>query len=71
MRASDAERDQAVEALAGHAADGRLDLAELEERVAAALHARTQDELARLDGRPAGSASPSGGGGRTCGPTWR
>ncbi len=48
MRASDAERDGAVEALRGHAADGRLDLAELEERVAAALHARTQDELTRL-----------------------
>jgi len=48
MRASDAERDDAVEVLRGHAADGRLDLAELEERVAAALHARTQDELTRL-----------------------
>ena len=48
MRASDTERDEVVEDLRGHAADGRLDLAELEERVAAALHARTQDELARL-----------------------
>ena len=48
MRASDAERDHAVEALRGHAADGRLDLAELEERVATALEARTQGELAEL-----------------------
>ena len=48
VRASDAERDHAVEALRGHAADGRLDLAELEERVAAALEARTQGELTEL-----------------------
>ena len=48
MRASDAERDAVVDALRGHAAEGRLDLAELEQRVAWALEARTHDELGRL-----------------------
>jgi hypothetical protein len=48
VRASDAERDGVVEALRRHAADGRLDLAELEQRVASALAARTREELERL-----------------------
>jgi len=48
MRASDAERDAVVDALRRHAAEGRLDLAELEQRVAWALEARTHDELGRL-----------------------
>ena len=48
MRASDSERDGVVEALRGHAAEGRLDLAELEQRVASALRARTREELERL-----------------------
>jgi hypothetical protein len=45
MRASDAERDGVVEALRRHAADGRLEVAELEERIASALGARTREEL--------------------------
>ena len=48
MRASDAERDGVVTMLREHAADGRLELAELEQRVAAALAARTQEELEPL-----------------------
>lgn len=60
IRASDAERDQLVELLQRHFADGRLTQAELEERVGAALAARTRDELHTLttdlpgaDARPA------------------
>lgn len=45
MRASDAERDSVIEALRRHAADGRLEVAELEERIASALGARTREEL--------------------------
>jgi len=48
LRASDADRDRTVSTLRGHAAEGRLDLAELEERLEAALAARTQAELAAL-----------------------
>ena len=48
MRASDSERDGVVEALRGHAGEGRLDLAELEQRVASALKARTREELDAL-----------------------
>ena len=40
MRASDSERDGVVEALRGHAGEGRLDLAELEQRVTADLPRR-------------------------------
>lgn len=45
LRASDAERDAAVEALRGHHAAGRLDTEELDTRVHAALAARTVPEL--------------------------
>jgi hypothetical protein len=48
MRASDADRERTVEALRAHAAAGRLEPAELEERVEAALGARTDEELDRL-----------------------
>src|SRR5262249_58752605 len=60
IRASDGERDQVVARLQRHFADGRLTQAELEERVGAALTARTRDQLHALttdlpdaDGRPA------------------
>ena len=46
IRVSHSERDQAVEALRGHAADGRLELEELEQRLEAVLAARTRAELA-------------------------
>jgi hypothetical protein len=48
MRASDADRDQAVESLASASAEGRLTLEEYSERSGAALQARTQGELAAL-----------------------
>ena len=48
IRASDGERDQVVAQLQRHFADGRLTQAELEERVGAALAARTRDQLHAL-----------------------
>ena len=45
IRASDGERDLVVAQLQRHFADGRLTQAELEERVGAALAARTRDQL--------------------------
>src|SRR5208282_1732077 len=47
-RASDGERDQVAAMLQRHFADGRLTQAELEERVGAALAARTRDQLRAL-----------------------
>jgi Domain of unknown function (DUF1707) len=48
QRASDADRDTAVDILCAAVGDGRLALAELDERVEAALSARTIPELAAL-----------------------
>jgi hypothetical protein len=48
IRVGDAERDQAVGSLREHYAQGRIDAAELDERLSAALVARTRGELARL-----------------------
>jgi Domain of unknown function (DUF1707) len=48
VRASDGERDQVVALLQRDFADGRLTQAELEERVGAALAARTRDQLGAL-----------------------
>lgn len=48
VRASDAERQDIVEALQRHHAAGRLTLAELDERMTAAYAARTRDQLAAL-----------------------
>jgi DUF1707 SHOCT-like domain/2TM domain len=48
QRASDADREAVVDQLRRHAADGRLDLDELEERTSAALAARTLAELGPL-----------------------
>lgn len=48
LRASDADRDRVVALLAEALADGRLVLAEHDERVTAALGARTLGELVRL-----------------------
>ena len=48
LRASDADRDQVIELLRAAVADGRLDSAEFDERVDAALAARTFDALAPL-----------------------
>jgi aminopeptidase N len=48
LRASDAERERAVDDLRAHAAEGRLTVEELEQRTAAALAARTHRDLAAL-----------------------
>ena len=48
MRASDAERDEALRTLAAHYVEGRLDQPEFDRRADAALTAATQDQLRRL-----------------------
>jgi hypothetical protein len=48
LRASDADRDTTVDILCAAVGDGRLTLAELDERVGAALAARTCTQLAAL-----------------------
>ncbi|MFG2372487.1 DUF1707 domain-containing protein [Streptomyces sp. NPDC048504] len=48
LRASHADRDRVVDVLTGAAGDGRLTADELDERVEAALTARTMGELAVL-----------------------
>ena len=48
LRASDAERERVVEALRGHAQAGRLTADELDQRVGAALAAKTRGDLATL-----------------------
>jgi len=48
MRASDADRERAVDVLRIAAGDGRLTAAELDERLEAALSARTVGELAEV-----------------------
>ncbi|RZB20149.1 DUF1707 domain-containing protein [Streptomyces sp. F001] len=50
VRASHADRDRVVEVLTAAAGDGRLTAEELDERVGAALSARTMGELAALTG---------------------
>ena len=48
LRASDADRERTAEALRRHAAEGRLEPSELDERLSAAYAARTHGELERL-----------------------
>jgi hypothetical protein len=48
LRASDADRDVAADILCAAVADGRLTLAELDQRLEDVLSARTLRELARL-----------------------
>ena len=65
LRASDAERERTVDALRGHAAAGRLEPDELEERLGRALAARSRGDLAALLAdlpeapRPRAAAAPS------------
>ena len=54
MRASDADRDRVVDVLRVAVGDGRLPVAELDERLEAALSARTLGELAALTADLAG-----------------
>jgi len=59
LRVGDAEREAAVERLRGHAAAGRLEPAELEERVEIALSARTAGDLRAVElDLPAASRPP-------------
>jgi Domain of unknown function (DUF1707)/2TM domain len=48
VRASDAEREEIVTHLRAHAADGRLDLEELERRIGRAYAATTRRDLVEL-----------------------
>jgi hypothetical protein len=61
LRASDTDRDQVTELLRAAVADGRLNPAEFDERLDAALAARTIDELAPLTAdliaRPGGAGA--------------
>ena len=59
LRASDADRDRVTELLRAAVADGRLDPAEFDERLDAALAARTIEALAPLT---ADLIAPPGGG---------
>jgi hypothetical protein len=64
MRVSDREREAVVEKLREHAAEGRLDAGELDERLSAAYAARTRRDLVGLthdlpDHPPAPPGPPS------------
>ncbi len=48
LRASDSDREEAAERLSAAAAEGRLSVGELEERLEVAFHARTYGELDEL-----------------------
>jgi DUF1707 SHOCT-like domain/Cell wall-active antibiotics response LiaF, C-terminal len=56
LRASDQDRDEALQLLAAAAGDGRLTLEEYSERADAALGARTRGELERVTGDLQGAA---------------
>ncbi|MEW2509254.1 DUF1707 domain-containing protein [Streptomyces sp. NPDC046870] len=61
LRASDADRDRVAEVLRDALAEGRLDMAEFDERLEAAYRARTYGELAPLtrDLPVAGAVAPA------------
>jgi len=65
VRLSDADREQLFEKLKRHAADGRLDVAELERRIAAIAGAATSEDAAAVMadlpplGPPAAPAAPA------------
>ncbi|MGH9068105.1 MAG: DUF1707 SHOCT-like domain-containing protein, partial [Acidimicrobiales bacterium] len=64
MRVSDAERNQVAEELSRHFGDGRLDQAELDERMARTMGAKTRADLSGLlDDLP--PVPPSAGSGST------
>ena len=66
LRASDADRDRVIEVLRAAVADGRLNAAEFDERLDAALAARTLQALAPLTADLI--AAPGGGGALTLPP---
>ena len=49
MRTSQADRDRVVDRLRTHAAEGRLEVEELEQRIETALSARTHGKLADVE----------------------
>ena len=49
MRTSQADRDRVVDRLRTHAGEGRLEVEELEQRIEAALSARTHGDLAEVE----------------------
>jgi hypothetical protein len=61
MRASDADRDRTVEALAAASAEGRLSLEEYSERSEAALVAPTLGDLASLTADLPAAGLPAAG----------
>jgi hypothetical protein len=74
LRASDADRDQAIAELSEHFQTGRLTQDEFDDRSARALQARTGRELTELftdlpGGQPCDGADPAGRGG-LAGPSW-
>jgi hypothetical protein len=77
MRVSDAERDRVTARLREHFAAGRLTSDELEERITAALHAKTEGDLRQVmtdlpepAGTVPGTAQQPWGGPRWTGPGW-
>ncbi|POX40806.1 hypothetical protein C3486_12315 [Streptomyces sp. Ru73] len=60
MRASDADRDRVAEVLRDALAEGRLRMAEFDERLEAAYRARTYGELAPLTADLPAGAGPAG-----------
>lgn len=70
MRLGDAEREILFERLSRHAAEGRLDVAELERRVAAVATAQTREQGVAVlsDLPPLAADSPAGADSRT---RWR
>jgi Domain of unknown function (DUF1707) len=66
VRLGDSEREELFERLSRHAAAGRLDIEELEQRVAAVAAARTREEAAAVlaDLPPLPADAAAGGPGR-------
>jgi Domain of unknown function (DUF1707) len=75
IRVSDADRERVADRLREHFAEGRLSTDELDERIAAALSAKTVAELRRVtadlpDPEPAPGQGRSQGQGRPYPPPW-
>ncbi len=72
LRASDADRDATAEALRLHTAAGRLEVDELDERIAHALTARTRADLSALVGDlPAAESRRKAAADDSQAPEWR
>jgi hypothetical protein len=73
IRVSDADRDHAVARLRDHFAEGRLQPGELDERISAALNARTFGDLRRVLAdlpQPAPVLAGAAQGPQRAGPAW-